>query len=1216
MTVYTTVAIATNAIGNTVTVASADNMVSGMPITFSGNVFGDIISGATYYIGNIAFGYPTSTITLTSLPGVGQYALATDTGSMTGTFSSGGQQIIPTTSPGVPLGTAFTYVNTNFDQVFAAGPVGSNVQIKNNTIYTLDTNGNLILNPNGIGNVTANASINPAQDRVWSLGSPTLRWQNIYAEYGEIGNANISSITIPVGNLHILGGNSNNVLQTDGAGNLSWTVPLALAGGDFNYSIQYNDNGVLNGSSSFTFDNSSNTVYIGNLVTDISNLNDPGNIHISGGQAGFVLQTDGTGNLSWVAPIGNTQQILDQQIVGDNVSLAYDLIMPAFSNTVIVSINGVLQLPNTAYVVSNQTIVFSEPLLESEVADVRFLVGGPSGNNHPNGANGSIQFNSGDGFGGTANLTYNATTGNLYSTNVVVSGNITASYYYGDGSQLSNIKATANTGNITFANNVISTANGGNSINITGPQQTPVVMATGGNSATSQLLWSTNIGSLTPANTFNAVITGNTLGSQISAGNTGVVIASNSAAGLQTWTFANNGTLSSTGGILAGNVTAAGNVVANVNLSAVGNIVGTYIFANAAFMTGIPLLYGNSNVANYLNGYIGNVIPVANLSYSLGNSTRRWQELWVSNVHASGNITGANTVSARFFVGDGSGLINLPTNNTVPAGSNTQVQFNNSGAFGGSPGFTFNKTSNTLSVTGNVTGGNIVTAGIISATGNIQGQYILGNGAFLTGIAGGGNANTGNVTFDNINIIGTGNLHLQPDPANSGSYLDIFLTSGPDLHLVASANANLILGQDAGANIMTSYDGNVYIQSWNGINANIWTFGADGELTTPQGGRLGSAGKGWQGLDGGNGNPVSFTSFFANGNYAGCLTAYPDGTLNITTYGDGTGQLGQWNFANAVLTFPDTGLIDDNGGILRVKSPANTGVQLGSSDDQNYVTVSTGNVVIQTQADTDNYNWTFDNTGNLTAPGNIQMSNISGIYSSTAGYVVGLRMSNTEPSVKLVANNHEWRFDSNGVLKFPTPFSPLYPAITMTQSANLLIQGYQGVGYAEDGGNIIVSGGVSDSGNNGNATVFGQQVTVQTQLSAGNGSPTYNWIFDTTGNLTAPGDISATGNVYASNLVAEAPFEIRVYDFAANIGGRYGVNTQTNTVTATLPASPPVGGAVFFADAAGAYNILNLIIDPNGQTIMGATGNMTVSTNNQSVGLFWNGSTWRIYNAG
>lgn len=100
----------------------------------------------------------------------------------------------------------------------------------------------------------------------------------------------------------------------------------------------------------------------------------------------------------------------------------------------------------------------------------------------------------------------------------------------------------------------------------------------------------------------------------------------------------------------------------------------------------------------------------------------------------------------------------------------------------------------------------------------------------------GGGANTGNVTFDNINIIGTGNLHLQPDPANSGSYLDIFLSSGPDIHIVASASANLILGKDDQSNVMTSWDGNVYIQSWDSntnTQGGIWTFDGTGNLTIP-----------------------------------------------------------------------------------------------------------------------------------------------------------------------------------------------------------------------------------------------------------------------------------------------------------------------------------------------------------------------------------------------
>jgi hypothetical protein len=112
------------------------------------------------------------------------------------------------------------------------------------------------------------------------------------------------------------------------------------------------------------------------------------------------------------------------------------------------------------------------------------------------------------------------------------------------------------------------------------------------------------------------------------------------------------------------------------------------------------------------------------------------------------------------------------------------------------------------------------------------------------------------------------------------------------------------------------------------------------------------------------------------------------------------------------------------------------------------------------------------------------------------------------------------------------------------------------------------------------------------------------------------GNVSVTGNVYATNIVAEASFSIQTADFSANVGARYGVDTTSNTVTATLPTTPATGVAVFFADAGGAYATNNLIINPDGGTIMGASGNLTVSTNNQSVGLFYNGTTWRTYNAG
>ncbi len=52
-------------------------------------------------------------------------------------------------------------------------------------------------------------------------------------------------------------------------------------------------------------------------------------------------------------------------------------------------------------------------------------------------------------------------------------------------------------------------------------------------------------------------------------------------------------------------------------------------------------------------------------------------------------------VEATKFKGDGSGLTNLPAA-TTPGGSDTQVQFNDGGAFGGDSDLTFNKTTNTL----------------------------------------------------------------------------------------------------------------------------------------------------------------------------------------------------------------------------------------------------------------------------------------------------------------------------------------------------------------------------------------------------------------------------------------------------------------------------------------------------------------------------------------
>jgi hypothetical protein len=77
------------------------------------------------------------------------------------------------------------------------------------------------------------------------------------------------------------------------------------------------------------------------------------------------------------------------------------------------------------------------------------------------------------------------------------------------------------------------------------------------------------------------------------------------------------------------------------------------------------------------------------------------------------------------------------------------------------PNITSVGTLTALSITGNVTGGNVLTIGRVSATGNITGNYFIGNGSQLTGIAASyGNANVATflAAYGSNTISTTGNI--------------------------------------------------------------------------------------------------------------------------------------------------------------------------------------------------------------------------------------------------------------------------------------------------------------------------------------------------------------------------------------------------------------------------------------------------------------------------
>jgi len=297
-------------------------------------------------------------------------------------------------------------------------------------------------------------------------------------------------------------------------------------------------------------------------------------------------------------------------------------------------------------------------------------------------------------------------------------------------------------------------------------------------------------------------------------------------------------------------------------------------------------------------------------------------------------------------------------------------------------------------------------------------------------------------------------------------------------------------------------------------------------------------------------------------------------------------------------------------------------------------------VFIQTDWNNSQKQWTFDSAGNLTLPGNLTLSN-GAVIRDTAGNAVAFGLAagaNTQGAsavaIGLDAGQNNQGFISIAIGAGAGANGQGQAAVAIGTDTGANIQGIEAIaigfkaanqnqgqqsiaigkraGYNNQGNNSIILNATGDALDQTTANTF----TVAPVRNDNSNVAEVVFYNTTSKEITYGNTISVSGNVYATNIVAEANFIIKTADFNAGIGNRYGVNTTGGAVAATLPASPATGGAVFFADAGGTYSTNNLIINPNGATIMGASGNLTVTTDNQSVGLFWNGATWRTYNAG
>ena len=587
----------------------------------------------------------------------------------------------------------------------------------------------------------------------------------------------------------------------------------------------------------------------------------------------------------------------------------------------------------------------------------------------------------------------------------------------------------------------------------------------------------------TPVNTSTTVDTGTTTTTNTTPVNTSTTVDT----GTTTATTVVPARLSTT--VDTGTTATQPIVAARIN-----TVVDTPSSSGTAANTGVAINDGNATTAAAVTAS-GN--PGAISYYAEGTSG-------VNQLAESGRyFRGANvyiTLEEQKFITN-----NIAAQgNAEPGGETSEIQFNDAGTFGGDSGFTFNKNTNALTVSGNISGdyfigngsqltgitaassygnanvvanlaalgtnpisttgnvsaGNVLTSaeviatgvvqsgtglstggylsvngsadlhnttvtGNLSATGNVSGNYFIGNGSQLTGIS---TANTGNVTFNDVNIIGTGNLNLQPS-AGSSEYLNIYLTGAADIHVAyggGGGSGNVILGTDEEANIAILQGGNVAIQAGNVAGTKTWAFDTAGNLTLP-------------------GNIIAIN--YANGNRV---------TGGITFNGEAVIGTGTSNTQSGLYLAPDpVSLTNDL--YLRVRGnildePTHIHFDTGNNqyynqyigDDNKYILLAnTGNVVVNTNDNAGNSaQWTFNNFGTLTLPGGSQIrplgSNLD-IIAGTGSYV-NLTTSDESSSV----------------------------------------------GVDNGGGYITTAGGT--------------------------------WDFGTTGNLTAPGNISATGNITGGNV--------------------------------------------------------------------------------------------------
>lgn len=284
-------------------------------------------------------------------------------------------------------------------------------------------------------------------------------------------------------------------------------------------------------------------------------------------------------------------------------------------------------------------------------------------------------------------------------------------------------------------------------------------------------------------------------------------------------------------------------------------------------------------------------------------------------------------------------------------------------------------TGGQVTATGNIAGGNVRATGQISATGNVTGNYFIGNGAGLTGIVVSGGTSIVNGT-SNVSVLANSNVSIA---VGGTANVAVWANTGGFVSGVLSATGNVTGGnlRTAGSILATgNIQGSTVIAAAVGVAADIGAGGqiyADGNVNT--GNSVNAVGNIVGSYFLGNGSfltGLSSTSRITSGTTEMSVDV-PSGNIRATVGGT----------AN-IAVFSTSGL-DIIGGVNA------TGGLVGSNVNTSGFVTATGNVT----------GGNIRSTGLITAAGNILGGNIAvtGNVSLTANVIAG----NLTSSAQMIA---------------------------------------------------------------------------------------------------------------------------------------------------------------------------------------------------------------------